>query len=452
MLPTVAGTPQAQEALISNSIPQTATVPLKNGPKFTPSFDGPPQYSPIEGTALTYVANAAEPLIRVNADAYYAVKAGVWFTAPQLTGPWAIATSVPASIYTIPPSSPIYYVTYVRIYEATPTVVYVGYTPGYLGTVVSPYGTVVYGTGYAYTPWVGSVWYPAPYTYGIAAAPVYNPYVGYTFGFALGLATAAWMEPYWGWGAYCPPAYWGYGYHCCASASANVYGHWGSDDLFGHAQLVRRRRRRRQQRAWHLLQLTHRHRRQLFGRLASTTPGPATPRAAMTAPATAPTAVRATWHGAATTTPTPGSARRRIRRRWKGGGGSTYNRAGTTTAGPQGDAHAGGGSSYNAHTGNTNPLGQCQRRQRPRLPTSTATSITTTATAGSSILPAAGARPAGDTVVGRSRIAGAQRRWRPLWRLLGSAGAASAAGAVSAAIASAGAASVAALAAGDLGT
>ena len=45
VLPTVAGTPQAQEAVIENSIPQTATVPLKNGPTFTPNFDGPPQYS-----------------------------------------------------------------------------------------------------------------------------------------------------------------------------------------------------------------------------------------------------------------------------------------------------------------------------------------------------------------------------------------------------------------------
>ena len=44
VLPTVAGTPQAQEAVIENSIPQTATVPLKNGPKFTPQFDGPPQF------------------------------------------------------------------------------------------------------------------------------------------------------------------------------------------------------------------------------------------------------------------------------------------------------------------------------------------------------------------------------------------------------------------------
>ncbi len=33
VLPTVAGTPQAQAAVIENSIPQTATVPLKNGPE-----------------------------------------------------------------------------------------------------------------------------------------------------------------------------------------------------------------------------------------------------------------------------------------------------------------------------------------------------------------------------------------------------------------------------------
>jgi hypothetical protein len=59
ILPTVAGTPQAQEAVIENSIPQTATVPLKNGPTFTPSFDGPPQYTAISGTPLSYVANSS---------------------------------------------------------------------------------------------------------------------------------------------------------------------------------------------------------------------------------------------------------------------------------------------------------------------------------------------------------------------------------------------------------
>ena len=174
VLPSVAGTPQAQEAMIQNTIPQTATVPLVNGPKFTPNFDGPPQYAPIVGTTLSYILNSSTPVIQVTPTAYYAVTAGVWFTAAQLTGPWVVATSVPDVIYTIPPTSSLYYVTHVRIYEATPQYVYVGYTPGYLGTVVSPYGTVVYGTGYVYSPWIGTAWYPPPYTYGVAAAPVYS--------------------------------------------------------------------------------------------------------------------------------------------------------------------------------------------------------------------------------------------------------------------------------------
>ena len=58
-----------------------------------------------------------------------------------------MATAVPTEIYRIPASSPIHYVTYVHVYGFTPQVVYVGYTPGYMGTVVTPYGTVVYGTG-----------------------------------------------------------------------------------------------------------------------------------------------------------------------------------------------------------------------------------------------------------------------------------------------------------------
>ncbi len=54
----------------------------------------------------------------------------------------------------------------------------------------------------------------------------------------MGLATAA----FWGWGGayyggywgggYYHPAYWG-GYGCCASASANVYGHWGNTAYSG---------------------------------------------------------------------------------------------------------------------------------------------------------------------------------------------------------------------------
>ena len=286
----------------------------------------------------------------VNADAYYAVTAGVWFTSSSLTGPWRVATSVPESIYTIPVSSPLHYVTYVRIYEATPKVVYVGFTPGYMGTVVSPYGTVVYGTGYAYNPWIGSVWYAPPYTYGYAAAPIYNPWVGYTYGFAVGLATAAWMYPYWG-GAYYHPGYWG-GYGCCAVASANVYGHWGNATYSGT-------------RSWYAG----------GGVAGSTFSGSYATARGTTGNIDAGRQYNA-WTGNATrgydrnfntaaggygNVARAGNVNTYTGQRSTanavsatGPGGSTYDRAGTTTAGPQGVAHAGGGSTYNARTGQTN--------------------------------------------------------------------------------------------------
>jgi hypothetical protein len=353
VLPSVAGTPQAQAAVIANTIPQTATVPLRNGPTFTPSFDGPPQYAPIPDTPLSYVRNSSEPVIRVSPASYYAAVAGVWFAASQITGPWAIATSVPAVIYTIPPSSPLHYVTYVRIYEATPQYVYVGYTPGYLGVVVEPSGTIVYGTGYVYTPWIGSVWYPGPVTYTVAAAPVYNPYVGFTFGFAVGLATAAWYSPYYGgyYGAYYHPAYWG-GYPCCATASANVYGHWGNATYSGT-------------RSWYAG----------GGVAGSTFSGTYSTARGTTGDINAGRQYNA-WTGNATrgydrTFNTAGGASGNVARASNyntytgqrstanaasvtGPGGSTYNRAGATTAGPEGYGHAGGGQTYNAATGKTN--------------------------------------------------------------------------------------------------
>ena len=103
-------------------------------------FDGSPQFRPISGTPLQYVVNSPTPIIGVDATTSYALRAGVWFTTTSQSGPWIVAASVPQVIYTIPVSSPLYYVTYVRVYGATPEVVYVGYTPGYLGTVVAADG------------------------------------------------------------------------------------------------------------------------------------------------------------------------------------------------------------------------------------------------------------------------------------------------------------------------
>ena len=114
---------------------------------------------------------------------------GVWFSGTGPAGPWVVAATVPSVIYTIPASSPLHYVTYVRVYSSTPTTVFVGYTPGYYGTVLSSDGVVVYGTGYYYPPYVGAVYYPPPYyTYGYGAGFT----VGLFFGFAM---SGGWHGP-----------------------------------------------------------------------------------------------------------------------------------------------------------------------------------------------------------------------------------------------------------------
>ena len=224
VLPAVAGTVQAREALAENAIPQTAAIPRTNGPAFTATYDGPPQFVSEPGTSLARAVNASVPILRTSSNVLYALKAGVWFTATQPTGPWTLAASVPDDIYAIPPTSPVYFATFARIYGVTPGTVYAGYTPGYLGAMAASGGTVVYGTGYPYRSWLGERWFPAPATYGIGAAPVFNPRVGYTYSFATGLATADWSQAYLG-GARFHPGYWGH-YPCCGSASANVYRLW----------------------------------------------------------------------------------------------------------------------------------------------------------------------------------------------------------------------------------
>jgi hypothetical protein len=61
--------------------------------------------------------------------------------------------------------------------------VYVGYTPGYVG-VYPCYGSVVYGTGFHYPPYMSPyVYYPRPVTYGFHVS--YNPWTGWGFGMSV---------------------------------------------------------------------------------------------------------------------------------------------------------------------------------------------------------------------------------------------------------------------------
>jgi hypothetical protein len=238
VLASVAGTVPAREAAIANSVPQTATV-QRSQATLDVKYDGPAKFVPIEGTSLSYAHNTPVAVIMVGPSSYYALQNAIWFVGTDPYGPWRAATSVPAVIYTIPASSPVHYVTYVRVYRSTSEVVYTGYTPGYMGTVYAPDGVVVYGTGYYYPAWVGSVWYPAPITYGIGATVAYSTWGGWNVGFGVAYPV---YPPYWGPYAYgagfaagmftgmaIGAAAWGWGWHGGYNVTVNnVYNHWGS--------------------------------------------------------------------------------------------------------------------------------------------------------------------------------------------------------------------------------
>jgi len=231
VLVSVPGTLQAKEALIANQTPQTATI-SRSAAKLEVAYYGVPNLQPIDGTDLQYAANTVIPVIYVPSHEFYAVHNGVWFESASARGPWTVSPSVPAEIYTIPPTSPIHYVTYAYVYGFTPTAVYVGYTPGYYGTVVSSDDVVVYGTGWNYPTYVSaSAWVPTPFTYGVGAAFSWSTATGWGLGFGLGMALGSVCSPWWGpvsgwdWGTASPAWGWsGYG----GAAAANVYGRWGN--------------------------------------------------------------------------------------------------------------------------------------------------------------------------------------------------------------------------------
>ena len=152
VLASVAGTAASQDAVRDAQVPQTAKVDRKKA-TCTVTYDGEPKFEKIEGTSLELAMNTKSTVIKSGAQ-YFCVDNGVWFASSSAKGPWKVSDERPKDVDKIPASSSAYNVKYVYIYDSTPEVVYVGYTPGYMGCYV--YGpTVVYGTGYYYSPWYG---------------------------------------------------------------------------------------------------------------------------------------------------------------------------------------------------------------------------------------------------------------------------------------------------------
>ncbi len=200
---SVPGTSESDEARLKAMIPQMAKVETDGTVTASVEYDGDPDFKPIEGTELSYAANTQSSVIQVG-NKYYVLQEGIWFVGDSPNGPWVVATSVPDPVYEIPPSSPVYNVTYVRVYETAPGYVWFGYTLGYLGAYLA-WDNLVYGTGWYYRPywgWYGPrrypIYYPRPITYGFGA--YYNPVrgvygrYGYAYGPYRGLGRASWYN------------------------------------------------------------------------------------------------------------------------------------------------------------------------------------------------------------------------------------------------------------------
>lgn len=192
---SVPGTRDAQDAVLLASIPSTTTVNITNV-TVNVTYSGAPQFVAIPSTTVQYAVNTPNQVFLVNGG-YYWCSGGAWLCGASATGPWTFCTSVPAAIYTIPPSNPNYNVTYVVVQSTTPTTVVYSQTSGYSGQYVAATGVLMFGMGmlvgaaiaddhhhYCYPPpchysyGCGAVYYHGSGGYYGTAHVAYGPYGG----------------------------------------------------------------------------------------------------------------------------------------------------------------------------------------------------------------------------------------------------------------------------------
>jgi hypothetical protein len=219
VLSSVPGTSQAADAVMIAQIPTTVEVNAATAAQQVHIvYAGDPQFKPIETTSMLYAVNTTDKVIEVSTNQYYACVQGIWFVSTSATGPWQTATSIPAAIYTIPPSSPVYNVTYVTQTVTSTGTVQSSYTSGYMGAFVVGVGIgaiIASGSGYYYPPYYyhPPYGYPACYNYPMTyGAYAYHPY---PYG---GVSYGASYNPYTGTYARSATAYGPYGSATAAQA------------------------------------------------------------------------------------------------------------------------------------------------------------------------------------------------------------------------------------------
>lgn len=250
VLASVPGTPQAADAVLLAQIPHKATLNIADLSCNVVYNDGSPRFSPIAGTSMQYATNTPFQVIAADGQ-YYCCHEGVWFNSPGPGGPWAVSTSVPGVIYTIPPSSPVYNTTYVQVYGSTPSTVVVGYTGGYTGQYVAANGVLMFGAGLATGALLAGdscCWGPCYYSYGCGACyngfwgayggacHYYGPYGSAAWGARYNPATGTYSRAGYASGPYGSAGFhqaynpWTDSYAGHASGT-NGYSHWGGSTV-----------------------------------------------------------------------------------------------------------------------------------------------------------------------------------------------------------------------------
>jgi len=199
---SVPGTRESWEAALVASIPRTAEIVRGSEAALDIAVDyaGEPVFAPIETTDIELAVNTSYQVLRFEGT-YYLCHNAVWLTSSAPSGPWEYADSIPSVFSTIPPSSPAYNTTFVKVRASDEEVVEYEYTSGYEGMYVED-ETVVSGTGYSSTaaaitvsyglyagwgyPYYPYYWWPPTYGYGSwydpstgrygEAAVAYGPY------------------------------------------------------------------------------------------------------------------------------------------------------------------------------------------------------------------------------------------------------------------------------------
>ncbi len=178
---SVPGTPEAKDAVLLASIPKIIVANVTNQ-NVNIAYSGKPKIEMIGDTGVQYAVNSPMPVFLVD-GIYYCCVDGCFYSSSSATGPWAVSSNVPPAIYTIPPSHPMHFVTYVTVEHATPEQVTYIQTGGYGGEYVASTGVMMFGAGEntseeptedtdpGYYYWYE---YPSYYSYGIGATYHYG--------------------------------------------------------------------------------------------------------------------------------------------------------------------------------------------------------------------------------------------------------------------------------------